>query len=1409
MNAHLPKMIWLALAMVWAAVPAEADSWIWSGGSATWSDASAVEWSEASGPGPAGQVVTFGSGHDGTVTIDRVTPAGILVTGGNYDFVGESAVSPGIVSSGGLVLSGESTRLALNLNNVQFSGNVVIQGGQLVLGAADALGTTGLRFQGGQLVYGSGVTTDLSSQLQAGSTAAVRIATNGNDVSWSQADGVKRTLTAGVEKAGDGQLSLEWVAGGETHRGHIQVAGGVLRISKVSGQGILAGGYSGSGVLELTSGPGQLTVNGDNSAFSGTLLLTGNGLPDRGSVSFESGAAMGGAETLVRVNGQRFWFGRSTTNTSRFEIVEGSSTYMDGSTGNRYIFSGDFSGSGELKLKPSSHITMSGDISAFSGRFVHPGNTAVSWILGGEGVAGNGLVQAELSSTGANMVYTFWYAAPVKMAGSLTGQARLRQRGSGVLTLSTQNSSTGNMEIDAGCEIRLGSPENAATWAGTSLAGAGQLTLVNGSLLNGMYSVAVSSVLAAEVAPSARVSGGGAAASALQRVSIAAGGQLTGFRGELAPSVMELEPGAANVGSSAGLAEGEQYMVELLEGRVMVAANSSVSIDMEAVADIVRGNRREVYLHISDSELVLGPGVTPGSLFADSATSPEALGLVVQGVSGGNIVLEGAVRDVYKVMDNGDYDTVTSYTRLAPYKATFIDAGFTLSLNLPGDNTQVAQVNNLLGPGNLHITNTDEASGLVRVVLQNETLTVDDGDLTPGQEQELMAANTELGGNITAGAAVQLVKSGPGRLTVDGVLTTPWLELDDGVLRLAGAGNVVGSLHGGAGLQLAQGSSLEISGDSLGYTGIIQGGGHLVVNGALPAPVRVGSLAGSGTLVSTGAPLLVMNLQDSTFSGTLTAGPRESVLSVGRGAGRFTLKTVTGSPAWRVRNEGVLTLELAADNSNAPLQLGGLEFAYASDTTVTLNTDWNVKVFSLGVLTVADSAVLTLVSTGTQKVLLNDDGTLVLGEVAAADLGEAARAEVKLEGATAFREVDSAWLSVEAGQLVLHTLANQRNRYAGLAQSPNAAAGASMTWNLPQNVLEKSAELSTLSQVLDQLAAVGNAAAGDSLLAAVAGAGTAVLAMEAMGDMERQLRSIRNRTASMGLNADLVYPDLPLFNAWVNAEGDYRQLEADGSASGYKVSSWGATVGCDIDFSKRVTAGFAFTYMRGDLDGRSSDSLSGEVNHYYLSLFGRYVHHRWTHTLVGAMGVSDAEIKRHVRYGMGGYNTTARTDGLSYGLLYEIGYVIPLDDDQRSCLQPVANISYRHAGYSGFSEHGSSAGLHVGSQSMDMVSFGLGARVQTYALENLYNRTSLLEARALLKLDAGDHRNHADVALLADRSRLGRVQSARQGAFGVELGAGITIPLGADAGQLFLDASVEIRADETELNGTVGYRMNF
>lgn len=336
----------------------------------------------------------------------------------------------------------------------------------------------------------------------------------------------------------------------------------------------------------------------------------------------------------------------------------------------------------------------------------------------------------------------------------------------------------------------------------------------------------------------------------------------------------------------------------------------------------------------------------------------------------------------------------------------------------------------------------------------------------------------------------------------------------------------------------------------------------------------------------------------------------------------------------------------------------------------------------------------------------------------------------------------------------------------------------------------------------------GNMASAGKIASAVAGASVATLGAAYTADVERQLRAIRNRTTAMGLAPCEVHEDLPYYNAWINAEGDYRKLDEDGTLSGYKLESWGGTVGFDVDVNPSTVLGMALTAMYGDLETTSADRAKGDLDRYYLSAFARVTSRAWVHTFVATGGLADITLDRTVSLGSGyDYKTHGTTDGYAIGFLYELAYTIQANEDATVCWQPLVNVSYRYTSVDGYRESGSDAALTVDKQDSSVLTFGAGLRLQAAIGENVYNRSSLFELRALVKVDAGDREGAADVSLLP--GVVSRVKSTEVSAVGAELGAGLTIPVGADEGALFFDASAELRSEYTAVNGTVGYRMNF
>lgn len=381
------------------------------------------------------------------------------------------------------------------------------------------------------------------------------------------------------------------------------------------------------------------------------------------------------------------------------------------------------------------------------------------------------------------------------------------------------------------------------------------------------------------------------------------------------------------------------------------------------------------------------------------------------------------------------------------------------------------------------------------------------------------------------------------------------------------------------------------------------------------------------------------------------------------------------------------------------------------------------------------------------------------------------------------------------------------------AHSENGLAGAGM---LDAAFVELNPQASESMQG-GHLAAVMTALEGDAysadeadrVLSAMSGASIAAMGAAFGSDVDRQLRAIRNRTTSMGVAECEISEDLPYVNAWINAEFDHRSLDDNGTYAGYKLSSWGGTVGFDVDCTPRFTFGLAITAMQGDFSATSADSAQGDLDRQYVSAFARYTRHAWTNTFVGTLGRADAKLDRTVNYGTGSYSTDDSTHGTAFGVMYELGYAMALDEEAATCIQPLLNLSYRHSVLDGFREKSDSdAALTADDVEANVFTAALGARIQSAAGASVYNRTSLFEGRVLFKVDSGDREVSAANTFSGVRRGM-NAKATEMGTFGLEVGGGVTIPLGESAGSLFFDVTGEFRSHYSEVNGTAGYRFNF
>lgn len=683
-----------------------------------------------------------------------------------------------------------------------------------------------------------------------------------------------------------------------------------------------------------------------------------------------------------------------------------------------------------------------------------------------------------------------------------------------------------------------------------------------------------------------------------------------------------------------------------------------------------------------------------------------------------------------------------------------------------------------------------------------------------------------------SGVSVSVVSGGSLSLTEE-------TQMIDGALHAADGGSVavVGStISGSTAVLLEEGTSLALDSSTLDTTGSIRldeasemslsndstltAAGGLTVDGLLDLGGTTGhevtGLTGSGTLrggvptegSSAVASDITLHGKANSFSGTLDGAGK---LFIGESDG-LTLERVSrgkSAGAWDLTNQGDLTIDL---RDGAKSALGDLYLGSNSTTKLIINTDEGkdrMGNLDLNNFTWERGAAMTIHNEGTHSFSGSSiDLGILTGSISSTELN------ITLVGATfAHYEKGALRKDKSTKHWVLDLSLSKVNLFRTNPMEKNAAAGADMLWAASdpnsvnwQRLTAGDVSSSDLYRLVDVVSALDNktqAGKMGEILAAAAGASTSVLGAAFAQDMERQLQAVRNRTTSM--NAD---DRSRGFNVWLNGEGSYHKLDADSLAPGYTLSSWGGTVGMDMSVNNHTTVGLALSALYGRLKTDSADNGRGDMDTTYATFFARVSQGAWMHTILFSGGMADVKLNRTVNYGDYSYKTKGSTDGYAAGLLYELGYAHIMNPEGSFLLQSVFNVELRHATINGYNETGSDAGLTVGDADYNTLTVGAGARMQAMVGSRALNRSALLEARALVKVDAGDRSGKVENDFINGNRTKRELESAEIGAVGIELGAGVTVPVGK-RGSFFMDGSVELRAGYSSLDANVGYKVSF
>ncbi|WP_297407085.1 autotransporter-associated beta strand repeat-containing protein, partial [uncultured Akkermansia sp.] len=1041
-----------------------AGTWTATGGSAVWldKDGTAIVYDASK----SANFEDLAGISASAVTIDgNVSSARLTVNNGEtaYTFTGTGTLVDGtgpmslikrgegvltIENTGANTFSGGTTIMAgtLNLNVVQGlgTGTVTLNGGELVLnteGTTGLVATNNIIFGGGTFTYGTGAAQDISGLIDAAaSTAAIRVNTNGNNISW--ATYTQELGNKDIVKLGNGLLTINMVQGG-TFAGAITVNEGTLfysigdnsvtrtwsgnvsiaenatlqiqdnRAHNSVNTDTLSGRITGAGTLVLGKkeggafpGGGRYSVTGDNSGFTGTMRLAGNGVNAAwNEVGFANAAAIGGA--TLELDGRGFFVNSAADPINADIHVMAAGGWLNGNSNQTLVLAGSLTSEAGANLgitaagDPTLTAIFTGDLTGFMGT-VHSGRGNAIFSFGNGGAAstldtGEFIKAVSLGGTGTYRVNYTGTAGNLLYAGNVIDTASLSIQGSDKLILTGANTTTGELNISQNSSVQLGdgTGDNAA-WAGT-IAGAGSLTvstsgafavgdrangltgtltlakgtldlsgaatttnilIQSGALANaGSYAgTDANKVHVHAIADSGNIALGGLDAAGLGSVvTTAAGTQLTGLKQGSTWTVngsdSNLAVGAGNI--SGDPFSGEDFLVQFEGtgdnlGSISFEDGSTLTLDLTSVMNAMKTAAGNLEILLTNGSFAqdletLKSHITANPLFA-------ALGFGIVGVNGGGIVLSGDTDLVYvsSVDGVGSADNPVTDQSLNFYQAVIVDR----DLYVQSDGSMV--IKNLTAPGtepgqtgtgSLIVTNTAEDKGSIE--LQNNLF--HDG----------AGVDTSFAGDISglngAAANTDLVKTGANKLTLSGNVSLAGdIIAEEGTLQLNGTADV---------------EALHLNSADAGSPAVIGIGGRATAR-TLAGGDNGGKLdiAPSGTLTLTGAT--------DGLSHTEISGPGTLAIAEGASLGLAADSTLSGVV---LDLGGSLSLEADGSagglNGSGSLELNGqtLQIQAASGQTHTYD-----GTLGEGTLDVSGAGTQVLRSSGADTGLTVSGGNLVL-----------------------------------------------------------------------------------------------------------------------------------------------------------------------------------------------------------------------------------------------------------------------------------------------------------------------------------------------------------------------------------------------------------------------------------------------
>jgi autotransporter-associated beta strand protein len=1260
----------------------------------------------------AGGTVTIGSGTelfvgDGS-NANNTTFSGV-VTGGDltYDGAGtltltgasnsvEALTICGCVTTGGITLSGGHMDATYRVD-VE-SGALTVQNGAVLEVSGTGFASTG----GAVLVTGAGSAIIVHTALAANNDTAV--------TNFFSASAASQTIAAGGQftTPGDSYIATDGTPGA-TATGLVTGAGSVWTADHFFvGSGFLGG----NGALTVADGGKVVSTGGITLALGSTLGIGSGGVAGIIDAPTISG---GGSNKIV-------------------------ADFTDTST-----VSASISGGLTLTKQGSGTLILTG-ANTYSG---------VTTINGGTLQVGNG---GKLGSGAVvdNGTLAFNTAAPTTLASIVNGSGGLIQQGSGALTLTANDSYTGETNIAANATLKL--------------TGSGRIQSSSVVTDNGVLDISAS--------------GGTAIKTLAGNGSVLLGSNTLQFLNGSTTFSGSITDGGA--GGSVEFVSGNQILtgINSWTGTTTLGAGATLTVSSPSSlggGSLIFNNGATLkfagggtYTQNADFAQVHAPIYDVGASTVTWSGQITGVGDLAVTGNGGTLVLTNAANsygggtEVYggaalKVDADGELGATATTLQLG-------DATTTGTLRFGGVFSLNAARTLVLGAGGGGIDTNGNNVTIAQAITGGSLIVTGNGGMLT-----LASANTYGGGTDVHGGATLAV-------TADGALgaVATTLKLGDtttaGTLRFNNAVtlNAARTLVLGAG-----GATVDTNGNNVGIASTISGGGLTVIgNGGILALTGTNSYGG-GTDVHGGATLVVtadgalgtaattLKLGDATTAGTLRFGSafalnaaRGIVLGAGGGGIDTNGNTVTIAQAitgggLTKNGAGNLILTGASTFSGpASINAGILSVNGSIASAVVVNSGGTLGgTGTVGATTVASGGTIAPGnSIGTLHV--NGNLTLASGSVTAIEISPSTADQIAVSGTAAlggtlaFNQGAGAYTagtdfklltassvsgvfssvtglsvtgldanvtySATAVNLTLTTPASNGGGSSGGSSSGGGSSGGGSPSG-GGGTVTNSFLFGTYGKTPNQIAAGTGLAAGANTGALYGATGNLVAANltsvpgalgQMAGDIHASIRGAAIEDSRIIRDAVLGRLDQAGEHAavWGSAFGGYGSIAGDGNAAALHHDSAGVIAGADMPVSDGIRLGVAAAYSTGRASTSGHLSTASGNNGHLIGYAG------WTGGAIdlklgGDYGWGTAHTARQVA--ALGQTLAGRQDQRMGQVFADAGYRI---DSEHATFEPYAGIAHVEATSGSFAERGGTAALSGGSVTDGLTYGTLGLR---------------------------------------------------------------------------------------------------